>query len=209
MENLANAIVRGWTCGTCGHVYLFNINQVHTEIIYPRMFHRCAPETANQDTETIIRRWVYMNFYNGNRVKQTKVAKTLRHLRGAVPDGMLPRLYQIVCMAHIFAPLTSSMNVRIKWVHKVRQLFQRAHTIYQKEAYDIYFEMYQRRRPHGVGGFRQYKRDMLIANYANVNPLLGLWEMDTTNFTNAIQWLPKEMVEDIGILLGRIHPPTQ
>ena len=90
----------------------------------------------------------------------------------------------------------------IQWIGKITRLFIRTRAITVEKARTVYALSGSRLIANGVARFRVYKKSLLLAN-----PLWMEWEMVTEEYTNMAQWLPAEMVEDIGTLLGRIHGP--
>jgi len=135
-------------------------------------------------------------------LSENKVKSLLKQMCAVIPRSMYSRLHQIMSFAHVFAPKTASAKVCIQWIGKITRLFIRTRAITVEKARTVYALSGSRLIANGVARFRVYKKSLLIAN-----PLWMEWEMVTEEYTNMAQWLPAEMVEDIGTLLGRIHGP--
>lgn len=62
--------------------------------------------------------------------------------------------------------------------------------------------------PDALISLRRITKYAARKNNKHINPLWQQWEMKSNDFTHSIQWLPKEMIEDIGMFISKPNPES-
>lgn len=148
--------------------------------------------------------WINVVFYDALGLSRVHVDITVRLLTQTILEESYEHLDKLVWLtSRLFCVRNISIQEHVKFVGVIERLVVRHPNLSIDDIYDIYVE----ERTTAVNGFVAYDSKFINKvterNNFKINPLWEPWEMDTTMFTHIIQWLPREMIDDMGVLLKR------
>lgn len=201
MESAILSAVAPFTCNECGNVRHIDLSSSNPWMT-PNDEHTCIfHQGGGCSKERQISDWIGILIYDTLGLHDVYIKITLRQLTSIVPVHMYGEVHKLVWLTR---KCSTSWYVPdfFATLEKIVALLQRTPNVSIDEAYEVMSKCVTTRFYHTCD-YNLFQERMEQFNEYKVNPMWLSWYMDAHDFTHISQWMPREMVEDIGILMNR------